>query len=67
VWQELAEKAGKAQASQMALQSLYAKPPPLWLHPAFIAEFGDAFVSGTGLDTGALSISIEVAVLALQA
>ena len=52
--------------AQLALQSIYAKPPPIWLHPAFAAEFGDAFIGGTGLEGGTLHVSLEVVVLALE-
>ena len=47
---ELAGEAEAARSLQLSLQPLYAKPPPVWLHPAFAAEFGDAFISETGLD-----------------
>jgi hypothetical protein len=45
---ELDADADEARALQLTLQPLYAKPPPIWLHPAFAAEFGDAFIAGTG-------------------
>ena len=63
---ELQQEAEAARSEQLSLQPLYAKPPPVWLHPAFAAEFGDAFIGGTGLEAGSLHISLEVVVLALQ-
>ena len=53
-------------APLLRLQPLYAKPPPIWIHPAFAAEFGDAFLAGTGLEGGTLHISLEVVVMTLQ-
>ena len=41
-------EAEAARSQQLSLQPLYAKPPPIWLHPAFAAEFGDAFIASTG-------------------
>ena len=63
---ELLDEAEAARSQQLSLQPLYAKPPPVWLHPAFAAEVGDAFIAGTGLDGGSLHISLEVVVLTLQ-
>ena len=63
---ELLDEAEAARSQQLSLQPLYAKPPPVWLHPAFAAEVGDAFIVGTGLDGGSLHISLEVVVLTLQ-
>ena len=63
---ELEEEAEEARAQRLCLSALYAKPPPVWLHPAFAAEFGDAFMAGTALEGGSLSISLEVFVLTLQ-
>ena len=63
---EMQEEADHARSQQLSLQPLYAKPPPVWLHPAFAAEFGDAFIAGTGLESGSLHVSLEVVVLTLQ-
>ena len=63
---ELDREAEAARFAQLSLQPLYAKPPPIWLHPAFAAEFGDAFIGGTGLESGTLHVSLEVVVLALD-
>jgi hypothetical protein len=61
-----ASQAEAARFHELSLQPLYARPPPVWLHPAFAAEFGDAFIAGTGLEGGAIHVSLEVVVLALQ-
>ena len=63
---ELEEEAERARLAQLTLQPLYARPPPVWLHPAFAAEFGDAFIAGTGLEGGSLHVSLEVVVLVLE-
>ena len=36
-------------ALHLSLQPLYAKPPPVWLHPAFAAEVGIASRASFGL------------------
>ena len=59
-------QAEAARYEQLSLQPLYARPPPVWMHPAFAAEFGDAFIAGTGLEKGTMHVSLEVVVLALQ-
>ena len=64
---DLVEEADADRANHLSLQPLYAKPPPVWLHPAFAAEFGDSFIGGTRLEHGAMHISLEVVCLALQA
>ena len=51
---ETTDEAADAALRHLTLQSLYARPPPVWLHPAFAAEFADAFVAGTGLEVGFL-------------
>ena len=51
---ELEQEVDEARQKQWALQPLYKKPPPVWLHPAFAAEFGDAFIAGTAFEGGSL-------------
>ena len=55
IWQKqrLAEK--KALQSQLTLQTIYKNPPPIWMHPAIVCQFGDAFLEGTGLEGGDLA------------
>ena len=48
---ELRESAESSRAQQLALQPLYAKPPPIWLHPAFAAECADPFIAGTPFES----------------
>ena len=62
---DLLEEAEVQRAKQLCLQPLYARPPPIWFHPAFAAEFGDAFIGGTAFEAGAIHISLEVVCLAL--
>ena len=52
--------------AEMSLQQLYRKPPPIWMHPAFGAEFGDAYLQGTGLEGGTLSVCIHVFALVVE-
>ena len=44
--------------SNLTLQPLYKSPPPIYLHPLFVAEVGDVFLEGTGMDGGSLVSSI---------
>ena len=62
----LTEEVDATRFWQLSLQPLYAKPPPVWMHPAFAAEFGDAFIGGTGLESGSMQVSLEVVVLAVE-
>jgi hypothetical protein len=31
---------------EFSLKPLYKKPPPVWVHPTFLGEFGDAYLEG---------------------
>lgn len=44
--------------THLTLQPLYKKPPPVWMHPCVLAEFGDAFLEKTG--TGTLDVYRDV-------
>lgn len=44
--------------SKLTLQPLYKSPPPVYLHPLFVAEVGDVFLEGTGMDGGSLVSSV---------
>jgi hypothetical protein len=46
----IAREAESSRAGKLSLSELYAKPPPVWLHPAFAAEFADAFIAGTAFE-----------------
>ena len=63
---EVTEAVLLARQKQLTLKALYEKPPPIWMHPGFAAEFGDAFIGGTPLAHGALHVSLEVLLLALK-
>ena len=63
---EVAKEAETSRAEQLSLQPLYARPPPIWLHPAFAAEFADPFIAATPFEDGAMHVSIEVLTLALD-
>ena len=54
-----------ALAQQLALQPLYKRPPPVWLHPSFLSQY-DAFLDGTGMAGGALPENFAVLGLALE-
>ena len=47
-------------------RSRYPRPPPVWVHPSFIAEFGAPYIDGTGLEGGSLTISLAFMGLALE-
>ena len=49
-WQAQAAKASREFFSQLSLKALYKRPPAVWQETAYICEFGDACVEGTGLD-----------------
>ena len=59
-WEIEKKKEEKKMYESLSLQPLYKRPPPVWLHPAFIAEFGDAFIEGSGLDGGSPSPAIAM-------
>ena len=63
---DLVDEADADRANHLTLQPLYARPPPIWLHPAFAAEFGDAFIGGTSLEGGVMHVSLEVVCLAVN-
>ena len=44
----------------LSLATLYKRPPPTYVHPAYLGQFGDAFLEGTGLDSGDVAPSIAV-------
>ena len=54
-WQAEAAKASKDFLSRLSLKPLYKRPPAVWQETAYVCEFGDACVEGTGLD-GSTSI-----------
>ena len=49
-----------SRAEQLSLQLLYARPPPIWLHPTFAAEFADPFIADTPFEESAMHVSLEV-------
>ena len=64
---EVLQAAESSRAEQLSLQPLYARPPPVWLHPAFAAEFADPFIAGQPFfEEGAMHISLEVLTLVLD-
>ena len=64
--EELTEAVELARQQKLTLRELYEKPPPIWFHPAFAAEVGDAFIAGTAFESGSLSVSLEVMLLTLR-
>lgn len=65
--EEILEAAQASRAEQLSLQPLYARPPPIWLHPAFAAEFADPFIADTPFEGALMHISLEVITLVLDA
>ena len=60
---EVAASALSSRAEHLSLQPLYARPPPIWLHPAFAAEFADALVADSPFEESAMHVSLEVLAL----
>ena len=56
-----------SRAEHLSLQSLYARPPPIWLHPTFAAEFADPFIADTPFEESVMHVSLEVFALSLDA
>ena len=54
------EEEKKQRYQSLSLASLYKRPPPVFVHPAYLGQFGDAFLEGTGLDSGDVAPSIAV-------
>lgn len=52
--------------AKMTLQPLYKAPPPIYAHPVFVAEVGDAFLEGTGMDGGSLVSSVAALSLTVE-
>lgn len=44
----------------LALSALFKTPPPIWAHPSIMSEFADAYLEGSGLEGGDLSMSSAV-------
>ncbi|KAL6068400.1 Component of oligomeric Golgi complex 3 [Balamuthia mandrillaris] len=65
-WEVEKEQEEQRKFEHLSLQSLYKRPPPVWIHPAFLGEFGDAFLEGTGLEGGSLYPSFAVFSMAIE-
>ena len=50
----------------LILRALYPRPPPVWVHPSFLAECGAPFIQGTGLERGALTMSLAYLTLTIE-
>ena len=57
---DVVASAQSSRAEQLSLQPLYARPPPIWLHPTFAAEFADPFIADTPFEESAMHVSLEV-------
>jgi hypothetical protein len=61
------KKEVEEQRKGLSLSSLFAKPRPMWVAPAFIAAFGDSFIERTSLENNSnLAWSYTVLNFALQ-
>jgi hypothetical protein len=52
--------------ANLTLSGLFKRPPPVWAHPGVLAEFGDAYLEGSGLEGGDLPSTIAVFSLILE-
>jgi hypothetical protein len=52
--------------ANLTLSGLFKRPPPVWAHPGVLAEFGDAYLEGSGLEGGDLPSTIAVFSLVLE-
>ena len=59
-WEKEEQQAAAARQASLSLASLYKRAPPVFVHPAFLGQMGDAFLEGTGLDSGDVAPSIAV-------
>ncbi len=50
----------------MSLQTLYKRPPPIWLHPTFLGALGDPYLEGTGLEGGSVSVAFQAFSLVVE-
>ena len=66
-WEKDREKKLQEMQSNFVLKPIFKKPPPVWMHPSLMAEFGDAYLEGTGLDgLGDLGLSCSFLSLAFE-
>jgi hypothetical protein len=66
VFMDAKDEAQEEKWEHLMLHKLYAKPPPMWLHPCFSGLFGDPFVEGTGLEFGGVFTTLQVFNLVLS-
>lgn len=64
-WEIANEADEEKMFENMSLQSLYKRPPPVWIHPVFLGQFGDTYISGTGLESNSGQLYPAVAGFAL--
>ena len=65
-WEKDREAELQRLQQNLTLSGLFKKPVPIWVHPAVLAEFGDAYLEGTGLEGGDLPGSVGVLSLLLD-
>lgn len=59
-WAEEQEELRERRAKAMVLHGLYKRPGPLFVYPPFLAEFGESFIEGTGLEGGDLPTCVPI-------
>ena len=55
IFDEERKKEAEEQRKGLCLAGLFPKPRPMWMAPAFVAAFGDAFVEKSTLEVRTLS------------
>jgi hypothetical protein len=67
VFNEERKQETEEQRKGLSLSPLFAKPRPMWIAPAFVAAFGDAYIERTSLEnTSNLAWSYTVLNFVLQ-
>ncbi len=64
-WERDRLEALRVLQASLSLASLFKKPPPVWAHPSIVAEFGDAYLEGSGVEGGGGGVAASVAVFGL--
>lgn len=65
-WENDRQQELKRLRANLVLSVMFKKPPPVWAHPSIMAEFGDAYLEGSGLEGGDLSSAVSIFSLIME-